>query len=150
MATVRAQRANSDLLSTATQDHLDFVSLLCSPDIADEAGNSLAVGGFCRLPSSLLSYCLKSGRKLWRTLCRNPRLLCTETRMRPGAVPCVKRKPNSLSSPIFRCRLLLILAKLCIIGTGIDTVEVWGSSPHEPTIPTFPVRVTLPFSFSKA
>jgi hypothetical protein len=39
---------------------------------------------------------------------------------------------------------VLLAARQCVCGLGIDTVEVWGSSPHEPTIPTFRVRMTLP------
>jgi hypothetical protein len=56
-----------------------------------------------------------------------------KTHVRPDAVPCVKREPSSLSSLILRCSLLLRLAGRCILRRGIDTVEVWGSSPHEPT-----------------
>jgi len=86
-----------------------------------------------RVPRTAFSCCLQSIQKLWRTLCRNPGFLFMKKHVRPGAVPCVKRELNSLSSLILRCSLLLRLAGLCILHRGIDTVEVWGSSPHEPT-----------------
>ena len=89
-----------------------------------------------RVPRTAFSCCLQSIQKLWRTLCRNPGLLFMKKHVRPGAVPCVKRELNSLSSLILRCSLLLRLAGLCILHRGIDTVEVWGSSPYEPTIHT--------------
>ncbi len=74
--------------------------------------------------------------RLWRTLCRNPPFLGTCKRIPSSAVPCAKEGSQALSSLVFRCSLLLCLAGPCFSRLGIDTVEVWGSSPHGPTIAT--------------
>jgi hypothetical protein len=52
-----------------------------------------------------------------------------KTHVRPGAVLCVETGAEPTSGLILLCRLLLSLARLCIISTGIDTVEVWVRVP---------------------